>query len=63
MARITLFVVQTFIDSEDGLVAEEPVECQSAWEATVHAQALAMVKEGIGGAGPQPSSVYGSKSE
>jgi hypothetical protein len=28
-------------------VAEEPVECQSAWKVTVHAQALAMVKEGV----------------
>jgi hypothetical protein len=47
MARITLYVVQTFVETEDGLVAEEPFECPSAWEAAVRAQALCMVKEGV----------------
>jgi hypothetical protein len=28
-------------------VAEEPIERLSAWEVTIHAQALAMVKEGV----------------
>jgi hypothetical protein len=47
VARITLYVVQTFVETDDGLVAEESFECQSSWEATQRASALALIKDGV----------------
>lgn len=41
MTRITLYVVQTFSDTDAGLVAEEPHECRSAAEAISKAELFA----------------------
>jgi hypothetical protein len=47
MARITLYVVETFVDSEDGLVAEAPFERRTAVEAALRAQTLSIAKAGV----------------
>lgn len=47
MARITLHVVQTFSETEAGLVAEEPHECRSATEAISKAELFAVGKAGV----------------
>jgi hypothetical protein len=47
MPRITLYVVQTFVDSGDGLVAEEPFQVENRSNATVIATLLAPKKEGV----------------
>lgn len=47
MSRITIYAFQTFVETDDGLVAEEPKECQSAGEARMKAQMLAPRKAGV----------------
>jgi hypothetical protein len=48
MARITLFVLQTFVESADGeLVAEEPREAANRWAAVEAAQQFATTKAGV----------------
>jgi hypothetical protein len=47
VARITLYIVQTFVESDQGLVAEEPFECRSAGEARWRAQHVALSKAGV----------------
>jgi hypothetical protein len=46
MSRTTRYVLQTFVETEDGLVAEQPIECRDSWEARVRARSLALIKEG-----------------
>jgi hypothetical protein len=47
VARITLDVVQTFTETDDGLVAGKPIECRGAIEAALRAQTLSMSKAGV----------------
>ncbi len=42
-----MHVVQTFVETDEGLVAEEPIECQSAGEARMKAQLWAPRKAGV----------------
>lgn len=47
LSRITTFVVQTFTETPEGIVAEEPREVRSVAEAVVRARILAPAKIGI----------------
>lgn len=47
MARITLYVLQLFSETDAGLVAEEPHECRSAAEAISKAELFAVGKAGV----------------
>jgi hypothetical protein len=45
--RTTIYVVQTFVETNDGLVAEEPLEYRSAAVARLLAEAYARKKASV----------------
>lgn len=47
MARITFYVVQTFVETAEGLVAEEPSECATAADACFKARMLSSCTAGV----------------
>jgi hypothetical protein len=47
MALVTIYVIQSFVETDEGLVAEEPFAVQSAGDARIKAQLLSERKAGV----------------